>query len=243
MLYRELAEALASTVSVYGLQSQGLDHRSQRLTRIEEMAAHYVEEIQGFQSRGPYHLGGYCMGGAVAYEMARQLRQKGEEVGLVVLFDSYNLSTVKGPTDGVNHVSSWRQKIGFHLANLLQIGPRHLPSYFFEKFRMAREAALASGERQLRRTRSILDGSQSAEVVIQKVNDDAVWRYVPQPFDGRLIIFRPQKNYDFMPDPHLGWGELVEGRIDLIQLPVNPHAMLIRPWVNTLAAELKRRLL
>ena len=37
---------------------------------------------------GPYRLGGWCMGGVVAYEMARQLQEDGERVGTLALIDS-----------------------------------------------------------------------------------------------------------------------------------------------------------
>lgn len=92
LLYRELARQLAPEVATYGFQSQGLDRKSRPLASIEEMAAHYVTELCEFQPEGPYHLGGYCMGGAVAYEMARILRKQGMEVGIVALLDGYNLN-------------------------------------------------------------------------------------------------------------------------------------------------------
>src|SRR5207247_8253270 len=50
-------------------------------------ATHYVAELRGFQPRGPYYLGGYCFGGNVAYEMARQLQTQGEKVALLALMN------------------------------------------------------------------------------------------------------------------------------------------------------------
>ena len=79
LLYHELARALTPGISLYGFQSQGLDQLSGSLESIEDMAAQYVSELRSFQPRGPYHLGGYCMGGTVAYEMARILRKQGGE--------------------------------------------------------------------------------------------------------------------------------------------------------------------
>ena len=80
LLYRELAHHLPSEISVYGFQSQGLDGRGEARGTVEEMAEHYVSELVKYRSAGPYWLGGYCMGGIVAYEMARQLRSRGSEV-------------------------------------------------------------------------------------------------------------------------------------------------------------------
>jgi thioesterase domain-containing protein len=56
------------------------------------MAAHYIEEIRSRQPQGPYRLGGYSFGGAVAYEMARQLAAAGQEVEFLALLDAYGAS-------------------------------------------------------------------------------------------------------------------------------------------------------
>ena len=52
-----------------------------------EIAADYVTEVRQIQPHGPYVLGGFCVGGAIAVEMASQLQAAGEEIGLLVLLD------------------------------------------------------------------------------------------------------------------------------------------------------------
>ena len=83
--FQELARHMKPHYPFYGLQSQGLDGKQACLANIEEMAARYLDEIREVQPGGPYHLGGFSMGGLVAYEMAFQLLEQGEDVGLVVL--------------------------------------------------------------------------------------------------------------------------------------------------------------
>ncbi len=85
--YVNLARRLGQDQPVYGLSSRGLDRRPEFGT-IEEMAAQYIRDLRIIQPRGPYHLGGYCFGGNVAYEMARQLVAAGEQVALLALLDS-----------------------------------------------------------------------------------------------------------------------------------------------------------
>ncbi|MHB2018705.1 MAG: non-ribosomal peptide synthetase, partial [Candidatus Xenobia bacterium] len=85
---RGLARHASRERPFYGLQPRGLDGRSKPLTRIEEMAAWYVTEIRRAQAHGPYYLGGYCFGGVVAYEMARQLVAAGEQVAALFAIDS-----------------------------------------------------------------------------------------------------------------------------------------------------------
>ena len=92
LIYRKLSQYLGSDQPFYGLQSQGLDGSSPLLRTIEEMAALYVKEIRSVQPHGPYFLGGYCLGGSIAYEAAQQLHAAGEEVALLALFDTHELA-------------------------------------------------------------------------------------------------------------------------------------------------------
>jgi len=77
---------------------------------------------------------------------------------------------------------------------------------------------------------------------VQAVNDHAADAYLPLPYAGRLTLVKPQVNYKFYPDPKLGWGDLAHGGLDILELPVNPHAMLVEPCVRQLAHELERRM-
>ena len=85
--YRPLARALESRHSFYALQARGLDGLAEPFDRLEAMAAHYIEEVRTVQPQGPYLLGGWSMGGLVAFEMARQLTELNEEVLHVFMVD------------------------------------------------------------------------------------------------------------------------------------------------------------
>ncbi len=54
---------------------------------LEAIAAAHIAAIRGVQARGPYRLGGFCNGGLLAYEMARQLEREGEQVEFLGLVD------------------------------------------------------------------------------------------------------------------------------------------------------------
>jgi amino acid adenylation domain-containing protein len=47
---------------------------------MEAVAGAHLEAIQAVQPHGPYRLGGFCNGGLLVYELARQLEQQGEQV-------------------------------------------------------------------------------------------------------------------------------------------------------------------
>ncbi|RKG86206.1 condensation domain-containing protein, partial [Corallococcus terminator] len=87
LAYAELAKQLGPDQPFHGLQSQGLDGTRPPLDTVEAMAALYVDALRAVQPKGPYRLGGWSMGGVVAYEMARQLQARGEAVELLALID------------------------------------------------------------------------------------------------------------------------------------------------------------
>ena len=74
----------------YGLQAVGVDGQKAPYTRIEDMVNYYIQEIQIVQPESPYLLGGVCIGGNIAVEMAQELRKRGQQVLLVVMVDSPN---------------------------------------------------------------------------------------------------------------------------------------------------------
>jgi acetoacetyl-CoA synthetase len=84
---RPLALALDTDRPVYGIQARGLDPRREPQTRVEDMAATYVETLRTVQPTGPYAIAGYSFGALVAFEMARVLAARGEEVEWLGLLD------------------------------------------------------------------------------------------------------------------------------------------------------------
>jgi amino acid adenylation domain-containing protein len=86
LCYAELARALGPDQPFYGLQLPELEVLGSVPT-IEALAAHYVAALGTVAPAGPYALGGWSLGGAIAYEMACQLQAAGREVDLLALID------------------------------------------------------------------------------------------------------------------------------------------------------------
>ena len=76
--YVHLARYLGPDQPCYGLQAKGLEEGESPHTRIKDMAADYIKALRTVQPNGPYFLGGWSMGGLVAFEMAQQLYTQGE---------------------------------------------------------------------------------------------------------------------------------------------------------------------
>lgn len=88
LLYLNLVRRMPAELAVYAIEP----HRTRRHpilhTRIPDMAAFYIRQIQRAQPQGPYYLAGMCGGGTIAHEMALQLEAAGHSVGFIALFDS-----------------------------------------------------------------------------------------------------------------------------------------------------------
>ncbi|GAB4262774.1 MAG: type I polyketide synthase [Candidatus Promineifilaceae bacterium] len=93
--FYDLTRYLGPDQPFYGLQAYGVDGKKPPLRSIPKMAARYIEAMRQVQPEGPYFMGGFSMGGEVAFEMAQQLTAAGEEVGLVVLLDTIDPGRVR----------------------------------------------------------------------------------------------------------------------------------------------------
>ncbi|MFP2956444.1 amino acid adenylation domain-containing protein [Myxococcus sp. 1LA] len=96
--YTELAQRLGPDQPFYGLQAQGLEGTLLPQGSIDAMAASYVDAIRTVQPQGPYRLGGWSLGAVIAFEMARQLRQRGETVDVLALIEPSSTSLAQGVT-------------------------------------------------------------------------------------------------------------------------------------------------
>jgi thioesterase domain-containing protein len=243
LLFRGLSQHLGPAFPFYALQSQGVDGKREFLTRVEDMAASYLQEIREVQPEGPYYLGGFCMGGSIAYEMAQLLAHDGQEVALLALFDTYNHNG-KSPDRSLSSSFSYaRQKSRFHLANLRALSGSERVAYLKTKFIDTRRRAIGRAKvagtnlLNLIRLRKLERRS-----FIEDINDQAAFAYRPRPYPGKITLFKHVQNYSFFADPQMGWaGLLVEG-LNVIEVPASPGGMFVEPYVQVLAARLKASL-
>ncbi|MCA1909483.1 MAG: phosphopantetheine-binding protein, partial [Magnetospirillum sp.] len=94
-IYDQLARHLPPGPTVLGLPAPGLDGHQAPLSDLRQLAAHHLTTLRQCQPRGPYALGGWSLGGVVAFEIARQLREIGETVDVLALIDSYTSACLR----------------------------------------------------------------------------------------------------------------------------------------------------
>jgi thioesterase domain-containing protein len=97
--YTPLAAGLASAFGVHGLQAPGLSDRGVTPASLQDLVARYTGWIRSAWPDGPYRLGGWSMGGVIAFEVARRLEQAGAEVRLLALLDAPFTVPARGEAD------------------------------------------------------------------------------------------------------------------------------------------------
>jgi natural product biosynthesis luciferase-like monooxygenase protein len=184
--YRALAKHLGDDQPFFGLQPPGLDGQSQPLTRVEDLAAYFAAQIRAFQPNGPYVIAGYCSGGTIAFELARQLLRDAAPLKALVLFGS------PFPT-WYRFLPQLRQRMDYQLKRVIKharvMAPlpiREQRSYITEKLRNRRLQSAA--EKPSAPDPVILQREKLGEATLA-----AIRRYEPRPFAGRLSLFLPNQ--------------------------------------------------
>jgi thioesterase domain-containing protein len=86
--YVDLARHLGTDQPLFALQAPGMEPGQEPVASIEEIAMLFARDITAVRPHGPYLLAGYCLGGAIAFELAQQLTAQGQQVSLLALLGS-----------------------------------------------------------------------------------------------------------------------------------------------------------
>ncbi len=233
--YVELARHLGVEQPFYGLQSPDpLPGSGEGPASIEDMAACYLEAIREVHAGGPYLLGGWSMGGVVAFEMARQLRSAGQEVALVALLDAPQPPDENCPEDldpAVLITGFARdltgQELAVPFAELQRLDPD-------SQLHLVLKLAQFSGALPPN-----TDLSQLSKLfAFFRHNARALRWYRPGPYPGRVDWFRTAATV--AANPAEGWRRLATGGMEIHLLPGDHYSLLKAPYVESLAELLRK---
>ena len=251
----ELVRYLASDQPFYGLQAVGLDGESEPYTRIEDMAAHYIKSIQSVQPQGPYLLGGHSFGGHVAFEIAQQLQEKGQEVSLLVILDT----NAPQPENKMRNVArNWdeamwmtflsrvfehffQKNLGVSYEQLQNLSPDEQLTYIYERLQMVNIYPPGTGLQQIRGFLRVFKANNLFTYFRQEV------------YPTRITLFQASDEYpeqilcgesfesikpENMNDPLWGWGEVSAGSVEVHTIPGDHLTIMSEPHVQVLAQKL-----
>ena len=182
--YRALARALAGEHPFFGLQPPGLDGERAPFTRIEDLAGYFAAQIRASGEQGPCIVAGFCAGGTVAFELARELARGSTDVRFLALFGS------PYPAYFTRRAQLW-SRVARQLERLGRHGRELAAQSWHERRRYL------AGELEERRARLDAERQRAADPVlarralVERTTLAAVRRYRPQPFEGRVKLFLP----------------------------------------------------
>lgn len=245
LCYMGLSRYLGDNQPFYGLQAQGFNAGETPLSQVEDMASLYVKAIREFQPQGPYQVGGWSFGGVVAYEVAQQLQQQGQEVNLLAILDSYVpiLLDPDKKIDDVYLVGVLSRVFGgmFGLDNL--VSPNDLVNLSVDEqiefiIDKAKQAGIFPPEVEQQDNRRILD------VLVGTLK--ATYTYQRQPYPGKVTVFRAQEKHIMASDPQLVWVELFSildsSEIEIVKVPGSHYTFVLEPHLPILAQRLQEYL-
>lgn len=221
LLYRNLAQRLQPTTTVYAIKPYSRNGYPIVHTQIPEMAAYYIEQMRAIQPDGPYWLGGFCVGGVIAFEMALQLQRQGVAVPSVTLINAID------PTEK----KRWEQAHYHH--NPLKLIWWNLKTQF-RMLRYRYSVAKLNHPPQFTQTMTVLSVCQVASAA-----------YKPKrQFQGELLLFKSQstilgESSDACNslDSWLGWGRRATLGVKVYENAGDFEGILREPNVKEIAEQ------
>ena len=205
LFLHRLSREMGPDQPFYGLEPEGLDGRRVHRTTVEQMAEHYLSEIRRVQSRGPYFLGGYCFGGLVAFEMARQLGREGERAALVAMFSAplrfHRRNSHRASGSSALNVP----KAGNRFMRLLTAPGEALRWRWNVGMRNWRSRIHMATCRMFLALGIPIPQALRTMYVVRMINASE-YCYAPRPYSGVLTLFRGKGLYE--DDPNMGWDGL-----------------------------------
>jgi amino acid adenylation domain-containing protein len=241
LCYSRVAHHLGSDQPSYALQARALSSGAEPPGEdISAMAAAYVEELRAFQPAGPYRLGGWSLGGLIAYEMAQQLRRDGEEIHPLILIDTHPADPEYHPDRLGNRrlFATFARQIGVDPAGIVPSGVslegQEADDLLEPLLQWAQDArALPSdfSRDDLRRLFAIFAANLRAAAAYQL-----------QPLDGRLVVFLASETLAERESIVNTWRSLARRGVEAVDVPGDHYTMLQDPQVVDLARRVQEEI-
>jgi thioesterase domain-containing protein len=255
LLYANLARRLPDDFAVFGVEPRTALGVPLAHTRIEDMAAHYIERMRQVQPQGPLIVGGMCAGGVIAYEIASQLVRRGDKVEYVFLLDAAT------PQAARPHGQVTKNRLG-RFAKLFMEDDGYsrsssslLRAAAAKVWRTLRWEIGNSFEKWTVRLRfwlleTLLKQQMSwprmiSGLTVRQIYETAEAKYIPKPLPGtKIALVRATKGnaadtpyQEIYSDGTLGW-ETSCADVKILDVEGGHFSMLQEPFVQDLAEQL-----
>jgi amino acid adenylation domain-containing protein len=219
LCYAALARELGPEQPFYAFQSPVLERHT-----IEALAEYYLQKLRAVQPQGPYRLGGWSMGGVIAFEMARQLASEGDRVQLLALIDSYAPQSIERP-EHFDLLRMFVEDLEGTFGRSLGFSPGELRQLSLEVLlEKARVLEMVPDELGLAELQGLFE--------LYGANLSALFAYEPRVYAGKVTIFRSTVS-----DPEHGWTPYAP-HLEVFEIEGDHYSIINGPPVKVLAAHL-----
>jgi thioesterase domain-containing protein len=235
--YAELSKEMGLEQPFYGLQSPPANWFPASEVSIEQMATLYNREIRTVQPVGPYLLSGWSMGGLVAWEMAQQLIQEGETIGLLALMDTTPPSAYLEADDRDDDISMLA-RFAVHMSRLIGKNPQSLAQQFLlltpqDQWKMVQETLTSYGVLAPKTAHA----EMTALLDVFTRNFRAMNNYSIQTSKQAVVYFRASETPERFSKLWTKWSG---GGIQIHSVPGDHFTFLRQPNVRIIAETLQR---
>jgi len=229
-VYNYLALALATNTphEIYGVEAEPLEEQVERLDTIERMGKHYTAQIRKRQPHGPYLLAGASFGGALAYEIAQNLLNAGQQIDALFVIDTADPAKLPKHELEDSEVLAYLLKVALNipdgLDDLKQLLPDEQIRYFIER---------AKKVNKLFPTVSLAETQQILK--LSRTNLNALAHYRPRPIACKLTLFLALEQGEGVLDTgDLPWVQLAQPGSAVHHIPGNHITMNFMPHVQVM---------
>jgi amino acid adenylation domain-containing protein len=249
--YRNLAAHIGSDRPLYTFEPIGMSGSHEPHETLEEMAAYYLEQMRAVQPQGPYFLCGLSFGGVVAFEMARQLKAAGEQIGSVMLFDSWAPGhPVLRENASPNILRAAVQEIHYrskahlnHLSILPDVKARM--RYLYGGIVRLKQNLLDKAARRPLHSDRLNPSSLELPKLFWNVRDAearARAAYRPERYSGTIHLLQARVQHPkYSSVPLLGWQPLA-AHVEVIITPGTHYSLLDEPCVHEPVRQIRKLL-
>jgi amino acid adenylation domain-containing protein len=226
LLYTTIVNYLDPEQPVYGLQAKGLNGIDKPLETLESIASYYISEVESIDSDGPYALAGFSLGGRIAYEMARQLEEKGKKVSFLGILDA----TAEGSVMNQPFFKRNQYRINYFINYISW----NIASFFREpnktKFSVIRrrwnglEKRMRGLDIKVDRPEFVSKGKKNELPKflrnVHRANNRANRNYIIHPYNGTVHLYKALKQTFYIPEPvSYGWDSVAKGGVVIHEIP------------------------
>ncbi len=213
LVLSRLIPTLGMDQPVFGFRPRWIEGGRDDYASVEELTGEFLTELRAVQPKGPYLLGGHCVGGIAALELAQLLLREGEEVRLMVFIDTERPSKLRTLLTDLFFLRERVSHIIEVMCEIIRPTVKTRGQLVGELVR--RKFKLAAPEQVV-----AVDRFYQSMVLYRRL----LYTHSPEPYPGRITLIVNEEQPRL--DKDLGWTGGARGGVNVHTISGDHHTML-----------------